>query len=300
MRGRQLLVTFALVLAALLVLGIAVVDAVQGHRQHPQAGGAAADAGAATPAAAATAAGKATGTGDAAGRSDARAGTSDPPTPAEEPTPTPDNADPVTMNADAQAGGDNFGIQSGSGGGSSGVGRGGAGNATYGRYLGYLMQQAISRDDKVKRLAFQLQVNVCCPTMAAWKGRAGARQWQRGGRRGRARCAATHRQGRPGTAAVARFPARVLIQPARGLIPDFRDFPSLMRTVMNDHDRARTDSRCSRPARRALLCCAVLLSLAAGRCDGRRNHHGQADQGPDRQWRAEARRRPGIVGAGRG
>ncbi|WP_428993011.1 TonB family protein [Stenotrophomonas maltophilia] len=84
----------------------------------------------------------------------------DQPTPAEEPTPTPDNSDPVTMNADAQAGGDNFGIQSGSGGGSSGVGRGGAGNATYGRYLGYLMQQAMSRDDKVKRLAFQLQVNV--------------------------------------------------------------------------------------------------------------------------------------------
>lgn len=82
------------------------------------------------------------------------------PEPLDQPTPTPDNSDPVTMNADAQAGGDNFGIQSGSGGGSSGVGRGGAGNATYGRYLGYLMQQAISRDDKVKRLAFQLQVNV--------------------------------------------------------------------------------------------------------------------------------------------
>ena len=82
------------------------------------------------------------------------------PTPAEEPTPTPDNTDPVTMDADAQAGGDNFGIQSGSGGGSSGVGRGGAGNASYGRYLGYLMQQAISRDARVKRLAFQLQVNV--------------------------------------------------------------------------------------------------------------------------------------------
>jgi TonB family protein len=84
----------------------------------------------------------------------------DQPTPAEEPTPTPDNADPVTMDADAQAGGDSFGIQSGSGGGSSGVGRGGAGNASYGRYLGYLMQQAISRDARVKRLAFQLQVNV--------------------------------------------------------------------------------------------------------------------------------------------
>ena len=35
-----------------------------------------------------------------------------------------------------------------------------------------------------------------------------------------------------------------------------------MRTVMNDHVRARSDSRHSRPARRALLC-AVLLSLAA-------------------------------------
>ncbi|WP_459040308.1 putative porin [Stenotrophomonas sp. PSU-St83] len=32
---------------------------------------------------------------------------------------------------------------------------------------------------------------------------------------------------------------------------------------MNNHVRARTDSRPSRPARRALLCCAVLLSLAA-------------------------------------
>ncbi|KAG0770198.1 hypothetical protein G6F22_017255 [Rhizopus arrhizus] len=36
-----------------------------------------------------------------------------------------------------------------------------------------------------------------------------------------------------------------------------------MRTVMNDHGRARTDARRPRPARRALLCCAVLLSLAA-------------------------------------
>jgi hypothetical protein len=36
-----------------------------------------------------------------------------------------------------------------------------------------------------------------------------------------------------------------------------------MRTVMNNHVRARTDSRPSRPARRALLGCAVLLSLAA-------------------------------------
>lgn len=84
----------------------------------------------------------------------------DEPIPAEEPTPTPDTADPVTMDADGQAGTDSFGIQAGSGGGSAGVGSGGAGNATYGRYLGYVMQQAIARDPRLRRLAFQLQVNV--------------------------------------------------------------------------------------------------------------------------------------------
>ncbi|KAF1016916.1 MAG: hypothetical protein GAK31_00175 [Stenotrophomonas maltophilia] len=80
------------------------------------------------------------------------------PTPAEEPTPTP-QSDPVTMDAQGQAGSDSFGIQSGSGGGSAGVGRGG-GNAAYGRYLGYVMQQAIARDPRLRRLAFQLQINV--------------------------------------------------------------------------------------------------------------------------------------------
>ncbi|WMJ69388.1 energy transducer TonB [Stenotrophomonas sp. 24(2023)] len=81
------------------------------------------------------------------------------PTPAEEPTPAPEAADPVTMDAQGQAGTDSFGIQSGSGGGSSGVGRGG-GTAGYGRYLGYVMQQAIARDPRLRRLAFQLQINV--------------------------------------------------------------------------------------------------------------------------------------------
>ncbi len=137
-----------------------MVDAVQGHRQHPQAGGAAADAGIAAPPPPPPPPEKPPEPETPPEETIPEPEPLDQPTPAEEPTPTPDNADPVTMNADAQAGGDNFGIQSGSGGGSSGVGRGGAGNATYGRYLGYLMQQAISRDDKVKRLAFQLQVNV--------------------------------------------------------------------------------------------------------------------------------------------
>lgn len=84
----------------------------------------------------------------------------DEPKPSEEEAPTPDTADPVTMDADAQAGTDNFGIQKGSGGGKSGVGGGGAGNASYGRYLGYVLQQAISKDERVRRLAFQMQVDV--------------------------------------------------------------------------------------------------------------------------------------------
>jgi TonB family protein len=81
------------------------------------------------------------------------------PKPTEE-APTPDTSDPVTMDADAQAGSDSFGIQKGSGGGSVGAGPGGAGNASYGRYLGYALQQAIARDERVRRLAFQLQLDV--------------------------------------------------------------------------------------------------------------------------------------------
>lgn len=82
------------------------------------------------------------------------------PTPQEEEAPTPDTADPVTMDADAQAGTDSFGIQRGSGGGSAGVGAGGAGTASYGRYLGFALQQVISRDERVRRYAFQLLLDV--------------------------------------------------------------------------------------------------------------------------------------------
>lgn len=78
--------------------------------------------------------------------------------PAEE-APAPDTSDPVTMDAEGQAGTDSFGIKSGSGGGMSGAGNGG-GNATYGRYLGYVLQQAISRDERARRLAFRLQVDI--------------------------------------------------------------------------------------------------------------------------------------------
>jgi TonB family protein len=89
------------------------------------------------------------------------------PTPAAEEAPTPaDASDPVTMDADAQAGTDSWGIQKGSGGGSIGTGTGtgggagNAGNASYGRYLGYILQQAIARDTRVRRHAFQLQVDI--------------------------------------------------------------------------------------------------------------------------------------------
>lgn len=72
--------------------------------------------------------------------------------PAEEaPTPSQDIADPVTMNSDAQAGADAFGIGAGKGGGMAG---GGLGGATYGRYLGSVLQQAFARDPRTRKLAF--------------------------------------------------------------------------------------------------------------------------------------------------
>lgn len=75
--------------------------------------------------------------------------------------PTPDASDPVTMDTEAQAGNDSFGIQKGGGGGSIGAGSaGGAGNASYGRYLAYVLKQAISRDERARKHAYQLQVDV--------------------------------------------------------------------------------------------------------------------------------------------
>ena len=83
------------------------------------------------------------------------------PTPAEEDAPpTPDVSDPVTMDTDAQAGTDSWGIQKGSGGVSIGTGAGSAGNVSYGRYLGYILQQTVARDERVRRHAFQLQVDI--------------------------------------------------------------------------------------------------------------------------------------------
>lgn len=77
------------------------------------------------------------------------------PMPEDEPPPTPseDLGDPVTMDALAQAGTDAFGIQSGSGGGMTGTGRG-MGNTTYSRYISSVLQQALAADHRTRRLAF--------------------------------------------------------------------------------------------------------------------------------------------------
>ncbi|KJV33770.1 TonB C-terminal domain-containing protein [Luteibacter yeojuensis] len=81
--------------------------------------------------------------------------------PVDAPKPSPDVAKQVTMNTDAQAGSDSFNIGAGAGGGMVGSGGGnGTGTGSYDQYLGYAIQQAIQRDDKVNRLAFEVQANV--------------------------------------------------------------------------------------------------------------------------------------------
>ena len=67
------------------------------------------------------------------------------------PSPSQDLGDPVTMNADAQAGTD--GIAVGRGGGSTGGG-GGIGNGSYQRYLSSQLQQALARDARTRSLVF--------------------------------------------------------------------------------------------------------------------------------------------------
>jgi type IV secretory pathway VirB10-like protein len=65
------------------------------------------------------------------------------------PTPSQNVADPLTMNADPQAG--IGGILAGSGGGMVG---GGGMAGSYGRYVANAMQQALARDERTRHLAF--------------------------------------------------------------------------------------------------------------------------------------------------
>lgn len=75
------------------------------------------------------------------------------------PSPSKDSSDPVTINGDAQAGNDAFGVRAGSGGGSSGVG--GLGGSSYSRYVSSILQQALARDPRTRQLVFDdIRLNV--------------------------------------------------------------------------------------------------------------------------------------------
>ncbi|HUO99048.1 MAG TPA: hypothetical protein VMU01_10290 [Rhizomicrobium sp.] len=65
----------------------------------------------------------------------------------------------ITINGPAQAGGDAFNIGAGSGGGMVASGSDFE-NASYGRYLGAVFQQAIQEDETVSRLVFTAEVAV--------------------------------------------------------------------------------------------------------------------------------------------
>ncbi|CAB3647231.1 energy transducer TonB family protein [Achromobacter pestifer] len=91
------------------------------------------------------------------------------PTPAEEPKPAEDApptpadsaADPMEMNADAQAGSDAFNIGAGTRGGMAGSGGGGRlGNATYGQYLGYALQKTLREAESTRNLVYRLSVDL--------------------------------------------------------------------------------------------------------------------------------------------
>ncbi|MEX1826961.1 energy transducer TonB [Luteibacter sp. CQ10] len=85
--------------------------------------------------------------------------------PVDAPKPTNDVARQVTMNADAQAGGDAFNIGAGSGGGMVGSGGGtGTGTGSYGQYLGYAIQQALQRDDRTSHLVFDVHADIWLDT----------------------------------------------------------------------------------------------------------------------------------------
>jgi TonB family protein len=81
--------------------------------------------------------------------------------PVEAPKQAPDLARQVTINGPAQAGADNFNIGAGEGGGMLGSGGGnGVGGASYEQYLGYALQQAIQRDERTRRLVFEVQASL--------------------------------------------------------------------------------------------------------------------------------------------
>jgi periplasmic protein TonB len=80
--------------------------------------------------------------------------------PVEAPKQAPDLAKQITINGPAQAGNDSFNIGAGEGGGMVGSGGSGVGGSTYEQYLGYALQSAIQRDERTRRLVFDVRVNL--------------------------------------------------------------------------------------------------------------------------------------------
>ena len=81
--------------------------------------------------------------------------------PVEAPKQAPDSPKQITIDGPAQAGNDSFNIGAGEGGGMVGSGGGtGLGGGSYEQYLGYELQQAIQRDDRTRRLVFDVQANL--------------------------------------------------------------------------------------------------------------------------------------------
>jgi len=72
----------------------------------------------------------------------------------------PDLAKQITINGPAQAGNDAFNIGAGEGGGMLASGGTGAGGSSYEQYLSYALQEAIQRDDRTRRLVFDVRVNL--------------------------------------------------------------------------------------------------------------------------------------------
>lgn len=70
------------------------------------------------------------------------------------PSPSQDLGDPMTMNADAQAGTDGIAVGGGGGMTGGGGGGGGVGAGAYQRYISTKLQQALARDSQTRSLAF--------------------------------------------------------------------------------------------------------------------------------------------------
>jgi len=81
--------------------------------------------------------------------------------PLDAPKPSNDVVKQVTINSDAQAGTDAFNIGAGTGGGMVGSNGGnGTGTGSYDQYLGYAIQQAVQRDERVNHRVFDVHVDI--------------------------------------------------------------------------------------------------------------------------------------------